>query len=84
VSPFRSRQHKRIGELREAEWLTDLSRPKLNSLGLYRIGKSRRQVENQGFHDGKNRYGMEPIRHHEPHSMPVSWPLILPALGIER
>ena len=81
---LRYRQHKPNGEVYEAEWLTNLPKGKLNSLGLYRIGKSRWEVENQGFNDGKNRYGMQHIRHHEPHSMLVNWLLIPLAVGIER
>jgi len=78
------RQHKPNGEVYEAEWLTNLPKGKLNSLAVYRIAKSRWEIETQGFHDGKNRYGMEHIRHHEPHSMLVNWLLILLALVIER
>ena len=81
---LRYRQHKPNVEVLEAEWLTNFPQRKLNSLGLYRIGKSRWEIENQGFNDGKNRYGMEHIRHHEPNSMVVSWLLIPPALLIER
>lgn len=53
-------------------------------MGLYSIAKSRWEVENQGFNDGKNRYGMEHIRHHEPHSLAVNWVLIVLALVMER
>jgi len=46
--------------------------------------KSRWEIENRGFNDGKNRYGMEHICHHEPISIPIVWLSILLALVIER
>ena len=48
------------------------------------MGKSRWEIENQGFNDGKNRYGMEHICHHEPNSILIVWLLILLALVMER
>ena len=48
------------------------------------MAKSRGEIENQGFNDGKNRYGMEHICHHEPNSVLIVWLLILLALVIER
>lgn len=84
VRVLRYRQHKRDGTVIEAEWLTNFSIRKLGSLGFYRMAKSRWEIENQGFNDGKNRYGMEHICHHEPNSMLIVWLLILLALVIER
>jgi hypothetical protein len=43
-----------------------------------------RLIENRGFNDGKNRYGMEHICHHEPNSILMVWLLILLAMVIER
>src|SRR5437763_1351698 len=42
------------------------------------------EIENRGFNDGKNRYGMEHICHHEPNSILIVWLLIALALVIER
>lgn len=84
VRVLRYRQHKPNGQVYEADWLTNFPQRKLNSLGLYRIAKSRWEIENQGFNDGKNRYGMEHLCHHEPNSMVLNWLLILLALVIER
>jgi len=84
VRVLRYRQHKPNGEVFQADWLTNFPKRKLNSLGLYRIAKSRWEIENQGFNDGKNRYGREHLRHHEPNSLIVNWLLILLALLIER
>lgn len=84
VRVLRYRQHKRDGTVVQAEWLTDFSIAKLGSLGFYRIAKSRWKIENHGFNDGKNRYGMEHICHHEPNSILIVWLLILLAMIIER
>ena len=35
------------------------------------MAKSRWEIENQGFNDGKNRHGMEHITHHHPNSLIV-------------
>jgi hypothetical protein len=48
------------------------------------MAKSRWEIENQGFNDGKNRYGMEHICHHKPNSVLIVWLLIALAMVIER
>jgi hypothetical protein len=52
-----------------AEWLTNSPISKPGSLSFYRRARSRREIENSGFNDGKSRYGMERICHHEPNSI---------------
>jgi hypothetical protein len=84
VRVMRYRQHRRDGTVVEAYWHTDYSPAELPSRSFYKLAKSRWEIENQGFNDGKNRYGMEHIRHHESNSMLVCWLLILLALDIER
>ena len=84
VRVLRYRQHKRDGSIVQAEWLTDFAMAKLGSLSFYRIAKSRWEIENHGFNDGKNRYGMEHICHHDPNSILMVWLLILLAIVIER
>jgi hypothetical protein len=84
VRVLRYHQHKRDGTLIQAEWLTNFPIAKLGSLSFYRRAKSRWEIENQGFNDGKNRYGMEHICHHDPNSILIVWLLILLALVIER
>jgi hypothetical protein len=84
VRVLRYRQYKRDGTVIQAEWLTNFSIRKLGSLSFYRMAKSRWEIENQGFNDGKNRYGMEHLCHHEPNSILIVWLLILLALVIER
>jgi hypothetical protein len=84
VRALRYRQHKRDGTVVQADWLTNFPTAKLGSLSFYRIAKSRWEIENRGFNDGKNRYGMEHICHHEPNSILIVWLLILLAMVIER
>jgi hypothetical protein len=84
VRVLRYHQHKRDGTVVQAEWLTDFSIAKLGSLSFYRMAKSRWEIENQGFNDGKNRYGMEHICHHQANSILIVWLLIALALVIER
>jgi hypothetical protein len=84
VRVLRYRQHKRDGTVIQAEWLTNFSLRNLGSLSFYRIAKSRWEIENQGFNDGKNRYGMEHICHHEPNSILIVWLLTVLAMVIER
>ena len=69
VRALRYRQHKPDGTVVQAEWITNFSIAKLGSLSFYRMAKSRWEIENGGFNDGKTRYGMEHICHHEPNSI---------------
>jgi len=65
-------------------WLTDIPTSKLSSKSLFRLGQGRWGIENQGFNDGKNRYGLEHITHHHANSLLVQWLLICLALTCER
>lgn len=78
------RQHKPHGKVIEAFWLTDFSPRQVGSRTLFHIAQSRWEIEHQGFHDAKHRYGMEHICHHHPNSMLIGWLLITVALTIER
>jgi len=84
VRVLRYRQHKADGMVVEAYWLTDLPPARVGSRLLYRFAKSRWEIENEGFNDGKTRYGMEHIRHHHANSLLVGWLLTIFALTIER
>ena len=84
VRVLRYRQHKPDGVVVEAYWLTDFPAARVGSRLLYRFAKSRWEIENEGFNDGKTRYGMEHIRHHHANSLLVVWLLTLFALTIER
>jgi hypothetical protein len=84
VRVVRYRQHRPDGTICEAYWLTDFPRQWVSSRALFRMAKSRWEIENQGFNDAKNRYGLEHICHHERNSVLVVWLLTCLALTIER
>ena len=84
VRVLRYRQHKPDGTVVEAYWLTDWPAKKVGALALYKMAKSRWEIENQGFNDGKNRYGLEHLGHHHRNSLLVRWLLGLLAIVIER
>jgi hypothetical protein len=84
VRVIRYRQYKPQGKVYEAYWLTDFPRHWVGSRAIFRMAKSRWEIENQGFNDAKNRYGFEHICHHEPHSLLVVWLLTCLVLTIER
>ena len=84
VRVLRYRQHKRDGTVVEAYWLTDCPREQVSSRRLYRFAKSRWEIENEGFNDGKTRHGLEHISHHHANSLLIGWLLTVFALTIER
>ncbi len=84
VRVLRYRQHKPDGTCVEAYWLTDWPMGEVGSRALYRLAKSRWEIENQGFNDGKTRYGLEHVSHHHANSLLVRWLLVIFALTIER
>ena len=72
------------GRLCPGYWLTDIPTRKLGSKSLFRLCQGRWGIENHGFNDGKNRYGLEHITHHHAHSLLVPWLLICLALTCQR
>lgn len=84
VRVLRYRQHKPDGTVCEAFWLTDFPTRQLSSRSLFRLAKSRWEIENQGFNDAKNRYGLEHICHHHPNSLLLVWLITCLALTLER
>jgi hypothetical protein len=84
VRVVRYRQHKPDGKVCEAYWLTDFPRHRVNRRAFFRMAKSRWEIENQGFHDAKNRYGFEHLCHPERHSLLLVWLLTCLALTVER
>lgn len=84
VRVVRYRQYKPNGTIVEADWLTDWPTRQVSARSLYRMAKSRWEIENQGFNDAKTRYGMAHIRHHQANSVLVGWLLTILALTIER
>lgn len=84
VRVVRYRQYKPEGTVYEAYWLTDFPRSRVSRRTLFRLAKSRWEIENQGFNEAKNRYGFEHICHHQRPSLLAVWLLICLALTIER
>ena len=84
VRVIRYRQHHPDREIVEAYWLTNFSSRHMSRRCLYAMAKSRWQIENQGFNDAKNRYGLEHIRHHHQRSLLLVWLLICLGLTLER
>jgi hypothetical protein len=84
VRVVRYRQHKPNGTVNEAYWLTDFPRHQVSCRAIFRMAKSRWEIENEGFNDAKNRYGFEHICHHQCNSLLVVWLLTCLALTIER
>jgi len=78
------RQHKPDGKVIEAYWLTDFSKTQAGSRAIFAMAKSRWEIENQGFNDAKNRYGLEHVCHHQHNSLLVNWLIIVLALALER
>ena len=84
VRVIRYRQHKPNGTVVEAYWLTNCSSQRISRRCLYAMAKSRWHIENEGFNDAKNRYGLKHIRHHHKHSLLMVWLLTCLALTLER
>jgi len=84
VRVLRYRQRKPNGEVIEAYWLTDFPTRHVSSRSLYRMAKSRWEVENHGFNDAQNRQGLEHIRHHQAGSLLLTWLIVCLALTVER
>ena len=84
VRVLRYRQHKRNGSVIEAYWLTNLSPQRVSTRSLFRMAKSRWEIENQGFNAAKNQHQLEHIPHHHDNSILIMWLLNALALIIER
>ena len=84
VRVLRYRQHNPDATVVQADWFTNFSKRKVVSLALYRMAKSRWEIENQGFNDCKTYQGLEHICHHHPNSLLLCWLLTLLALVISR
>lgn len=77
-------QHKPDGRTVEAYWLTDFSSKQAGSKAIYRMAKSRWEIENEGFNDAKNRYGFGHICHHHANSLLINWLVIALTMTLER
>ena len=84
VRVVRYRQTKPDGTVVQADWLTNLTSRQANSIAVYRMAKSRWEIENEGFNDCKSRQGFEHICHHHTNSLLIGWLLTLLALVVMR
>ncbi|HTU03218.1 MAG TPA: transposase [Candidatus Sulfotelmatobacter sp.] len=84
VRVLRYRQAQPDGTVVTTDWLTDFPVRQVSARSLYLLAKSRWEVENQGFNDGKVRYGLAHIRHHHAASLLLCWLLVALGLTIER
>jgi DDE family transposase len=84
VRVLRYRQAQPDGTVVMADWLTDFPVRQVGARSLYLLAKSRWEVENQGFNDGKTRYGLAHIRHHHATSLLLCWLLVALGLSLER
>ena len=84
VRVFFYRQHKPDGTVVQAYWLTNFASSTVGSPSLFRMAKSRWEIENQGFNDAKSRHGLEHICHHHANSLLIGWLLTMLALTVER
>src|ERR1700723_2142815 len=78
------RQHKPNGKVIEAYWLTNFSPQQVSTRSLFRMAKSRWEIENQGFNEAKNQHALEHIPHHHENSLLLEWLLNALALTTER
>jgi len=84
VRVFFYRQHKPDGTVVEAYWLTNFASSTAGPQALFRMAKSRWEIENQGFNEAKSRHGLEHICHHHANSLLIGWLLTMLALTVER
>lgn len=84
VRVLRYRQTHPDGTVVEAYWLTDFSARRVGGRALYRMAKGRWTIENQGFNDGKTRYGLDHVPHHQANSLLIHWLLVALTLTLER
>lgn len=84
VRVLRYRYRSAKGEIVDAYWLTDYTQECVSSMSLFRLAKSRWEIENEGFNEAKTRHGLEHICHHDANALLVGWLLLLLGLVIER
>ena len=68
----------------EAYWLTNFASSTAGPGSVFRMAKSRWEIENQGFNEAKSRHGLEHICHHHANSLLIGWLLTMLALTVER
>jgi len=84
VRVIRYRQHRTGKSVIDAYWLTDYATQAVGSQALFKMAKSRWEIENQGFNEAKTWHGMEHICRHQANAVLVGWLLLALSLVIER
>ena len=84
VRVLRYREHHSDGTLVDAYWFTNFSIRRVGSKSLYSMAKSRWGIENQGFNEAKNLYGLAHLPRHTPNSLLIHCLLTALALTLER
>lgn len=84
VRVLRYVQHRAGKAAIEAYWLTDYPSDEVSSQALFKMAKSRWEIENEGFNEAKSRHGMEHICHHHANAIVVGWLLMDLAIVVER
>jgi hypothetical protein len=82
VRVLRYRHYRSDGKVFEAYWLTNFFQ--ISSFALFHLCKSRWAIENQGFNDAKNRYGLEHVPHHQENALLINALLTFLAMCVER
>ena len=72
------------GTVVEAYGLTNFPSSTVGPGALFRMAKSRWEIENQGFNHAPSRHGLEPICHHHANRLRIGGLLAILALTIER
>jgi hypothetical protein len=83
VRVVRYRRRQSDGTISQGDWLTNLP-SKFQSLSIFHMGRSRWEIENEGFNDCKSRQGLEHICHHHSNSLLLCWLLTLLAVVVGR
>jgi len=84
VRVFKYRQTTPEGRVIEALWLSDWPKSTVPSHALYRMAKSRWEIENETFNVAKTAPGREPMCHPQGTSLLVRYLILLLTMAIER
>jgi hypothetical protein len=82
VRVFRYRHTRADGKIFDAYWLTNFFH--VSPRTLFHFCKSRWEIENQGFNDAKNRYGLSHVPHHQENAVVTNALLTFLAMCVER
>jgi hypothetical protein len=79
-------ERQRTGEMEEKTirwmWATTMSTEQASSRETVEVGRSRWDIENRGFNEGVNAYGLNHVYRHEPNAMIVVFLLAMLAMNL--